>query len=260
MPCSEGFDIAWVRERFPDRRIDWHDSIDSTMTAAALLIREGCAPGTIVGADEQSAGIGRHGHSWHSEPGAGLYVSFVLSPPAENGAIPLVMLALGLAAQEAITQVSGLAPDLRWPNDVLLDGKKCAGILAQMEGDAIVAGIGINVGHSEFPADLRELATSLAIEGAHVRRENLLVALARAIDEHMEILKTKGSSLILDMFTRASSYAIGRRVKVDQQGSTVEGVTCGLDSSGFLRVRQDHGIETVILAGGVRPSDSIQPA
>lgn len=254
MPYSGPFDIESVRELFPDRRIDWHASLDSTMTAAARFIREGCAPGTIVGADEQSAGIGRHGHSWHSEPGAGLYVSFVLAAPAENGALPLVMLALGLAAQEAIAQTSGLAPDLRWPNDGLIDGKKCAGILAQMEGDAIVAGIGINVGHTEFPEDLRELATSLALAGAHVRREDLLVALARAIDEHMDILKKSSASALLDMFTRASSYAIGRRVKVEQQGATIEGVTDGLDSSGFLRVRQDNGIVATILAGGVRPA------
>ena len=226
------------------------------MTAAARLARtdsEACPPGTIVGAEEQSVGIGRHGHSWHSEPGAGLYVSFVLKPPAGNSALPLVMLALGLAAQEAIAQTSGLAPDLRWPNDVLLGGKKCAGILAQMEGDAIVAGIGINVHHAAFPEDIRHVATSLAIEGARVRREDVLVALARAIDGNIEILAEDGPSAILDMFTRASSYAVGRRVKVDQPGAVVEGITCGLDASGFLLVRQDNGIEATILAGGVRP-------
>jgi BirA family biotin operon repressor/biotin-[acetyl-CoA-carboxylase] ligase len=164
------------------------------------------------------------------------------------------MLALGLAAQEAIIQTSGLAPDLRWPNDVLINGKKCAGILAQMEGQAIIAGIGINVHHKEFPEEIRELATSLAIEGARVRREDLLVALATAIDEHIGILAEKGPSAILDMFARASSYVAGRRVKVDQPGAIVEGITCGLDGSGFLRVRQDNGIEATILAGGVRPA------
>ena len=254
MPYSGVFDLAWVRERLPDWRIDWHGSIDSTMTAAAQLIREGSKPGTIVGADEQSSGVGRHGHSWHSEAGAGLYVSFVIEPPAGNSSLPLVMLALGLATQEAITQTSGLAPDLRWPNDVLLDGKKCAGILAVMEAGRIVAGIGINVGHSAFPEELSEIATSIALAGTRIRREDLLIALAHAIDEHMDTLRTKGSSIILDMFMRASSYAVGRRVKVDQHVATVEGVTSGLDSSGFLRVRQDNGIETVILAGGVRPA------
>jgi len=261
---GSAFGVRSVRERLPRSHIVWHSSIDSTITAAARLAREGCAAGTIVGADEQTAGIGRHGHSWHSEAGAGLYVSFVLKTPvagkapAASSVVPLMMLVLGLAAQDAIAKTSGLAPDLRWPNDVLLHEKtcekKCAGILAQMEGDAIVAGIGINVGHTEFPEEIRELATSLALAGARVTREDLLVALARAIDEHCGILAKEGPSAILSMFTRASSFAVGRRVRVDQSGTVVEGVTRGLDPSGFLLVRQDNGVETVILAGGVRPA------
>jgi BirA family biotin operon repressor/biotin-[acetyl-CoA-carboxylase] ligase len=254
MSSNSPLDAERVRERLAGRRVDWHASIDSTMTAAAKLAHEGCAAGTLVGADEQTAGIGRHGHSWHSEPGAGLYVSCVMRPAAGRGALPLLMLALGLATQDAIINITGLAPDLRWPNDVLLNGKKCAGILAQMEGDAIIAGIGINVQHADFPEEIRELATSLAIEGARVQREDLLVALAQAIDEHVGILGEEGPSVILDMFTRASSYVAGRRVKVDQPGAVVEGITCGLDGSGFLRVRQDNGIEATILAGGVRPA------
>jgi BirA family biotin operon repressor/biotin-[acetyl-CoA-carboxylase] ligase len=254
MPYNGSFDLSEVHARLPGRRIDWYCSIGSTMTAAAELARQGCAPGTIVGADEQTAGIGRQGHAWHSVSGEGLYASFILESAAGNNAIPLIMLALGLAVQEGIAQTSGLAPDLRWPNDVLLSGKKCAGILAQMESGSIIAGIGINVGHKEFPEDLHQIATSLARGKARVRREDLLVALVRAIDENLGILKTKGASTVLDMFTRASSYAIGRRVTVDQPGGTVEGVTCGLDASGFLRIRQDNGVEATILAGGVRPA------
>jgi BirA family transcriptional regulator, biotin operon repressor / biotin---[acetyl-CoA-carboxylase] ligase len=253
------FDVELVRARLSHRRIEWFADIDSTMIAAARFAKEGVPSGTIVGAEEQTAGIGRHGHSWHSAPGAGLYLSLVLCLPPANAAraqncLPLVMLALGLAVQEAIAEVSGLAPDLRWPNDVLLGGKKCAGILAQLDGDAIIAGIGINVHHAEFPADIRGLATSLAMEGARVRREELLVALARAIDEQMDLIASGGSAAILDTFTRASSYVSGRRVSVDQPGGIIEGITCGLDPSGFLRVRQDNGIEALILAGGVRPA------
>jgi BirA family transcriptional regulator, biotin operon repressor / biotin---[acetyl-CoA-carboxylase] ligase len=235
------------------RRVEWFASVDSTMTIAARLAREGCPSGTVVGADEQTAGIGRHGHSWHSEPGAGLYVSVVLRLNLTSDALPLVMLALGLAAQQAIAEVTGLAPDLRWPNDVLIDEKKCAGILAQFEGDAVIAGIGINVGHTSFPPDLAPLATSLRLAGATVSREQLLDALLRAIDDNCRILTTDGPNAIRAAFLRASSYASGRRVRVEQDAGIVEGVTAGLDLSGFLVVRQDNGIETVILAGGVRP-------
>jgi BirA family biotin operon repressor/biotin-[acetyl-CoA-carboxylase] ligase len=249
------FDLESVRDRLPGRGIEWFQSIDSTMIAAAKLAREGAAHGTIVGADEQTAGVGRHGHSWHSEPGAGLYISLVLRQERRGaGLIPLAMLALGIAAQQAIAEISGLAPDLRWPNDVLIGGKKCAGILAQMEGEAMIAGIGINVSHAFFPEEIGDVATSLAMEGGRVRREDLLVALAEAIEETMGILAKEGPAAILDMFTRTSSYAVGRRVKVDQPGNVVEGITCGLDASGFLVVRQDNGVEATILAGGVRPA------
>lgn len=247
------FDLPRVREQLPGRRIEWFESIDSTMTAAARLAREGCAAGTVVGAEEQTAGVGRHGHSWHSEPEAGLYVSLVLKPPLGAAALPLVMLALGLATQQAIAQMTNLAADLRWPNDVLLGGRKCAGVLAHLEGGVVIAGIGINVSPTRFPPEIQDLATSLRLEGAAVSREDLLVALIRAIDDCCRILTTEGAAPILTMFTRASSYAQGRRVRVEQQGATVEGVTCGLDPRGFLRLLDENGKETTILAGGVRP-------
>jgi BirA family biotin operon repressor/biotin-[acetyl-CoA-carboxylase] ligase len=247
-------DLDWVRTALPHRRIEWFRTTDSTMTVAARLAKEAAPSGTIVGADEQSRGIGRHGHSWHSEPGAGLYVSFLLRPPIGADALPLVMLSLGLAARDAIAEVSGLAPDLRWPNDVLLNGKKCAGIIAVKEDNAIIAGIGINIGHSVFPSDIAALATSLAIEGAVASREAALIALANRVDDVMEILKSRGAEAICSLFSQASSYVSGRRVRVDQGDKIIEGVTRGLDPSGFLIVRQDNGKDVTILAGGVRPA------
>ena len=237
----------------PGRQVEWFDSTDSTMIVAARLVREGCASGTVVGADEQTAGIGRAGHSWYSEPGSGLYVSMVLRLALGSESLPLVMLALGLATQHAIADVTGLAPDLRWPNDVLLGEKKCAGILAQIEGDAVIAGIGINVGHSGFPEDIAALATSLRLAGVSVSREVLLAALVTAVEESCGVLTSSGPTAICDAFTRASTYAQGRRVRVEQDDAILEGVTAGLDASGFLLLRQDNGTVTKILAGGVRP-------
>lgn len=249
------FNVNYVRERLPGRRIDWFGSVNSTMTIAAQLARDGCADGTLVGAEGQIAGVGRHGHVWHSEVGAGLYVSMVVRLPMAARGMPVAMLALGLAVQEAIAEVTQLAPDLRWPNDVLINGKKCAGILAQIEGEAIIAGIGINVNQSMFPAAISELATSLRIEGASgVRREDLLIAVVNAVDRCCKLLTGEGPRAIFNMFTRSSSYANGRRVRVEQKEQTIEGVTCGLDESGFLIVREDSGRETTILAGGVRPA------
>jgi BirA family transcriptional regulator, biotin operon repressor / biotin---[acetyl-CoA-carboxylase] ligase len=224
------------------RRVEWYESIDSTMLVAARLAREGCEHGTTVVADEQTAGIGRHGRSWHSEKGAGLYVSIVLRMPQP---VPVMMLALGLAAREAIAKTTALRPDLRWPNDVLMGGRKCAGMLAQVEGGAVIAGIGINISQTGFPEELE--ATSLLLEGAKTTREEILAALVEAVDEYCG----KQPAEIRRLFEVASSYARGLRVRVEQNG--VEGVTQGLDPSGFLIVRQDNGQYATILAGGVRP-------
>jgi BirA family biotin operon repressor/biotin-[acetyl-CoA-carboxylase] ligase len=249
------FDVEQVRARLPGRQIEWFRSVSSTMTIASRLARDGCPSGTIVGADGQVAGIGRHGHSWQSEIHAGLYVSMVLRLPLAARDLPLAMLALGLGVEEAIVETTGLAADLRWPNDVLINGRKCAGILAQLEADAVIAGIGINVSHTEFPSEIADLATSLLLAGVRVEREDLLVALVNAVEGCCKILSGDGgAAAILRMFERDSSYALGRRVRVEQDGREIVGVTCGLDASGFLKVRTDDGKETTILAGGVRPA------
>jgi BirA family biotin operon repressor/biotin-[acetyl-CoA-carboxylase] ligase len=231
------FDLASVRAQLPGRPIDWFDSLDSTMIEARRDLR----PGRIVGAEAQSAGMGRHGRKWISEPGAGLYVSMIL--PAK--AVPVIMLSLGLATRQAI----GGRADLRWPNDVLVNGKKCAGVLAQVEGDIVIAGIGINVSQTGFPNHLETPATSLLLEGVIVSREDLLVTLVHAVDHYCQLSVDE----TLRQFADASSYASGRRVRAEAAGKLVEGVTCGLDPAGFLRVREDNGAETTILAGGVRP-------
>jgi BirA family transcriptional regulator, biotin operon repressor / biotin---[acetyl-CoA-carboxylase] ligase len=212
-------------ERFP--------TLDSTMLEA----RRNPAPGRIIVADQQTAGMGSHGRAWHSPAAEGLYVSIVLGIRPT----PIVTLALGLAAREAI----GAQADLRWPNDVLLRERKCAGILAQAEGDAVIAGIGINVSQSSFPDGLDTPATSLALEGIAISREDLLLRLVAAVDRFVALPPEE----ILRQFERASSYVHGKRVRA---GARV-GVTCGLDASGFLRLREDNGTETMILAGGVRP-------
>jgi BirA family biotin operon repressor/biotin-[acetyl-CoA-carboxylase] ligase len=223
-----------LRRALPDRRIDYYPSIDSTMRAAAAL-----PCGSVVIADEQTAGQGRHGHSWHSAPRAGIYCSIVLDPA------PALTLAIGLATVEAIAEATGIACDLRWPNDVMLDGKKCAGILVQLVDGKAIAGIGINVNHSEFPPDLAAEATSLRISaGRELSREAIVTFLLPAIERYAAIELEQ----ILDLFANASSYVSGRRVVVND----IQGVTAGLDSAGFLKLRQDDGTVTLILAGGVR--------
>jgi BirA family biotin operon repressor/biotin-[acetyl-CoA-carboxylase] ligase len=235
-------DIARLRSAFPQRRIEYHPEIESTMLAAASL-----ELGAVVLADRQTAGQGRHGHSWHSEPGNGIYCSVVLEPTA------FLTMALGLAAQHAIVEATGLVCDLRWPNDLMLGGRKVAGILVQLVDGRAIAGIGINVNHAAFPPEIAREATSLRLHaGRPIAREEILLALLPAIDS----FTAEPGDAILRLFTHASSYACGRRVRVEQPGGAIVGTTAGLDPSGYLMVRKDDGTVTLIVAGGVRAAGS----
>jgi BirA family biotin operon repressor/biotin-[acetyl-CoA-carboxylase] ligase len=231
-------DLARLRRALPGREIEFYSTIDSTMRAAA-----GRPFGSAVLAEEQTAGRGRHGHAWHSELGTGIYLSIVLRPA------PLLTMALGLATIEAITAVAGIACDLRWPNDVLVGGKKAAGILVQLVDGAAIGGIGINVNHTAFPPDLAGIATSLRIRaGRECSRTDILLALIPAV----ESFAAMPADAILRLFAQASSYTFGRRVVVEQPEGNIHGVTAGLTDAGYLVVRQDNGADTLIVAGGVR--------
>jgi len=220
----------------PERRILRFPTVDSTQRLAAAE-----PVGTVVIADTQTAGQGRHGHSWHSEPGTGLYLSIVLEPT------PLLTLALGVATVEAIAQSTGITCDLRWPNDLMLTNRKCAGILVQLIDNRAVAGIGINLNHTSFPPELE--ATSLRLHSSRTYdREAILDALLPAIDS----VTHEAPHTILRLFAHASSYVSGRRVTVDQPGGSIFGTTAGLTPDGHLIVRKDDGTDTLVLAGGVR--------
>jgi BirA family biotin operon repressor/biotin-[acetyl-CoA-carboxylase] ligase len=235
-------DIERLRREFPARRIDYFPAVDSTMRAAV-----GLEPGAVVLAGRQTAGQGRHGRSWHSEPASGIYCSVVLKPA------PALTLALGLATADAIQRATGMVCDLRWPNDVMLAGKKVAGILVRVADGNAIAGIGINVNQTSFPSHLASEATSLRLHtGAPVSLTGILLHLLLAIDTFVELDK----DTILRRFTSASSYAAGRRVTVAQPDGIVEGTTAGLDPAGFLIVRKDDGTDTLIVAGGVRAAGS----
>jgi BirA family biotin operon repressor/biotin-[acetyl-CoA-carboxylase] ligase len=233
------------------------DTLDSTMTKAAELAAAGAESGTVIVAREQTAGQGRLGRSWHSEPDTGLYVTEILRPKLCPDSLPVVTLALGLATVDAITETAGVACDLRWPNDVIAGDKKVAGILAQLQQGALLAGIGVNVNQISMPEDLQDIAASLrCVTGREHSCEALLHTLIDRIDGWLETLLRDGKRPVLDAFTQTSSYVRGRRVIVDVGDGEIRGVTDGLDPQGFLYVRQDDGRRTLILAGGVRPADS----
>lgn len=203
-------DVNKIRARLPRREVVWFDRIDSTMPEAARLAASGAPAGTLVLAEEQTAGQGRQGRSWFSERGSGLYISIVLRPAVDAGSMPVLTLALGLAAQEAIESVTGVPCDLRWPNDLLAGGKKCAGILCQSADSAVVAGIGIDVNHEAFPAELSNLATSLRMmTGGPHSREDLLVELAAAVDKYCKLLEERGADHVLHLYAERARVGSG---------------------------------------------------
>jgi BirA family transcriptional regulator, biotin operon repressor / biotin---[acetyl-CoA-carboxylase] ligase len=232
--------VELLRRAFPARRIEYFPSLDSTMRAAAAL-----ELGGVVIAGEQTAGQGRFGRNWHSESGAGIYCSVVLETA------PALTLALAVATRSAILAATGIRCDIRWPNDLLVGGKKTAGILVQASGPRAIAGIGINVNNSALPEELAREATSLAMHSpaaAPYSREEILLALVPAVEEYARMDRED----VLAAFSAASSYVSGKRVSVMREDGPLVGVTAGLDAAGFLKVRGDDGSETLVLSGGVR--------
>ena len=215
----------------------------STMKDAAALAARGEPHGTVVVAERQTGGIGRQGHVWHSEADGGLYMSMVLRLEAPG---PTVTMALGLAVQRAVDEVAGVSTDLRWPNDVMLNDRKLAGIMVQAADTALIAGIGVNVNQLHFPEDLQSVATSLRIETGREHSKDAL--LDRIVTECLRYAKLSKKG-ILRHFEERSSYVRGKAVEVD---GTMRGVTAGLDPDGFLLLQTAGGIEKIV-TGGVRP-------
>lgn len=246
--------IEFIRLRCGRNEIHYFQSVGSTMTEAQWLAETGAPHGTVVLADEQTAGIGRLGRSWISDAEAGIYCSVLLDLALQAEDIPIASLLVGLATAEAIEKSTQLACDLRWPNDVLIQERKTAGILTQLLDSRIVAGIGINVNQTSFPPNLRTPATSLRIEsnGRVQAREEIVIRLLEAIDTFSHVLASGGTGAILRAFTAASRYAIHRRVVVEENGCN--GTTAGLDRHGFLLLRTDDGHVQRIASGGIRPA------
>lgn len=243
-------------------------SVGSTNVLALEAAQAGAAHGSVWVADEQTAGRGRGGHAWHSAAGDGLYVSVLLRPQMALVDALWLSLATGLAARAAISAVTNLTPDIRWPNDLLIGNRKCGGVLVetstiarQADSPAMlryaVAGVGINVHPQSFPPELEALATSLWREtGKPWPREQILIAFLRALDNELawltaELRGAPEQTGLLERFATASSWVRGKHVRVDEDGGYT-GVTDGLDARGFLRVAGDDGKPHTVLSGGVR--------
>jgi len=233
--------------------------IGSTNTQAMEAAAAGSPEGSVFLAEEQTAGRGRGAHKWYSARSLGIHCSLILRPPLPPSEALILSLAAGLAVHDAVRQIDPRAePDLKWPNDLLISGKKFCGILTEMNAEATrvrhaVVGIGINVNHTEFPIDLQATATSLRLAtGTGWSRLELCAALLKSFDrEYQDLLHASAArESILRRFQERSSSVRGRPVSVEENAG-LKGVTEGLDSQGFLLIRTPQGLRTV-LSGTVR--------
>ncbi len=253
-----------VRGTIFAKQIRHYYKIGSTNSEAMQAASDGAAEGSVFVAEEQLAGRGRGANEWHSARSTGIYVSAVLRPAMPPSEALLFSLAGGLAVRAAVMEIApNLQPDLKWPNDLLLNGKKFCGILTEMNAEVtrvrhLVMGFGINVNQTKFPAELREIATSLRAEtGTEWSRVELCAALLKFLDRECHALANDGAprDSILRRFEEGSSSVRGRPVRIEENGG-LEGTTEGLDSRGFLQVRTAQGVKTVV-SGTVRVIDNL---
>jgi len=230
--------VAWSHPDLAGTRFDdvrWFELLDSTNRYLLQCAAQGAPEGLVAVADEQSAGRGRLGRTWVAPAGSALLVSVLLRPTLPADRTHLVTLAAGLAALDAIDAIdASAAPDraatpraaLKWPNDVVVDDRKLAGILAEADGaGAVVVGMGCNVQPGALPPDLADIATAIAVD-----RALLLVAWLRAYDARLDALDT----VIPDAIARSAT--LGRRVRVELAHETFEGTASALTEEGFLVV------------------------
>lgn len=226
--------------------IRWFDSVTSTMDVAAALAAEGAAHGVVVAARQQTAGRGRRGATWESPPGAGLYFSFIAKPSAAS-ALTLITLAAGVGVRDGVAEATGLAADLKWPNDLVVNRRKLAGILAEghvigTPHQAVVIGVGVNLQPAAYPPDVSARAASLEGElGRPVDRDAVLDAILRALWRRLATLDEKPDD-ILQAWRAAAPSAVGTRVEWDGR----HGTTTGVDETGALLVNTSTGIERII--------------
>lgn len=237
-----------------------HDfTTGSTNNDAMAAANAGAAEGSVFLAEQQTAGRGRGAHKWQSTRSEGIQCSVLLRPTLPPSEVLMLALATALAVCDAVLETNpGVTPDLKWPNDVLINGKKICGILAEMNAEVtrvryLVIGVGINVNHTSFPDDLRDSATSLRMATGSVRsRVDLCAALLKSLDREYRELQssTEARNSVIRRFSEQASMVSGVKVHVEEDGG-FEGVTEGLDSRGFLLVRTGQGVRTV-LSGTVR--------
>ncbi|HXI02023.1 MAG TPA: biotin--[acetyl-CoA-carboxylase] ligase, partial [Candidatus Saccharimonadales bacterium] len=239
-------------ERLIGHRLLYFLSLPSTNRHVRELAEDGWPEGTVVMAEEQTAGRGRTGRTWHSPPGVGLYFSFLLKPQMPIEKIPLLTLMTAVGVARGLRDC-GYAAEIKWPNDLLLGGRKAAGILAETRlrpssPPEVVVGVGVNVnqGEAHFPPDLRARAGSLKLAtGRAADRTAVLSSILQELNAEYETFRATGEGALIDAVLGLCPMARGATVTVTLGRETISGQTSGLGPTGALRVATPSGVREV---------------
>ncbi len=249
----DGLTTRWL-----GRTIHGYDAVESTNLIAIELAQQGEPEGTVVLADQQLSGRGRGSRSWHSPAGVGVYCSIVLRPKMAPAKAQLITLMAGVAIAKAIALRTGLSPRVKWPNDILINDKKVAGILleSRVSGGQIgysVIGFGINVnnGSADLPEDIRVNASSLLMElKKPVDRTKLVIEIFSELERVYHRFQREDFPVILEQWRHYSS-TLGQRVRIWQKDEATEGIAVDLSDDGGLLLKLEGGKQIVVHAGDV---------
>ena len=254
---SEAELLSCLKTEWAGGRTVYFDATDSTNVQAKRLAEAHAPHGTLVVSDRQDGGKGRRGRSWASPSGVGIWMSLILRPEIAPSSASMLTLAAALAVREGIQEETGLSPLIKWPNDLVLNGKKICGILTEMSTELmeiqyVITGIGINVNQREFPSEIRDTATSLSLEaGRCFRRSSLIAAILKAFEkDYAAFLKTGDLSLLLEEYN-ACLVNRGKEVCILDPSGEYRAVAEGIDESGSLLVTLPDGTRREIISGEV---------
>ncbi|ADU73267.1 BirA family biotin operon repressor/biotin-[acetyl-CoA-carboxylase] ligase [Acetivibrio thermocellus AD2] len=251
--------------RIIGQNIHCFSEIDSTNNYAKTLAQKGCDDGTVVLAEHQTQGRGRLGRSWDSMGGKGIWMSIVLRPAVGLEDVQIITLAAAVAVVLAFKKVMGIDAGIKWPNDIVLDGKKVCGILTEMSMEMerinfLILGIGINFSHeeSEFPEEIRDRATSLGIylkekkgmDISRFKRSHLIRAILSELEEVYDMINEGKAGVIVEEWKKYS-VTLGKEVVIKYREEQYTGIAQDVDQSGRLIVKQDDGTVREILSGEV---------
>jgi BirA family biotin operon repressor/biotin-[acetyl-CoA-carboxylase] ligase len=239
--------------------IHYFETLASTNDLAKELGAKNAPEGTLVVAEGQTAGRGRLGRQWDSPPGGGLYVSLLLRPGLPPTEMPQITLTVAVAVARAIRHITGLVPGIKWPNDLLLEGKKVAGILTEMETESdqiryLVVGLGLNINNQEFPADLKSSATSLALAaGRTFPRLEILQSWLHEFEDLYERFLAREFPGILEEW-KTYTVTLGHHVTVRQGPWEISGLALEVAPDGALLIQTETGEILRVTSGEVAPA------